>query len=103
MTIICDGAFVLDEQVANLLSLDRSQEGILDREEINLGQHPPTSRFFRVFERSAADFAQLAESDHVVETTVSLDVENRGDSVITSSDLCDWDFLILHVLTLVDP
>lgn len=53
-------------------------------------------------ERTAANLAELAQTNHVIDAAITLDIDRDGHTIVRCCDFGDRNFTILHILALVD-
>jgi len=98
-----DGVFMVNDHWGSLCRLNRSHERIAHGRKGSLRQHAPSRGLFASWsERAAANFAELTQTDHIVDSAVTLNIDCNGDTIVRSRDLGDGNFTILHILALVD-
>ena len=104
--MVClDGTTVVNHKVVDLWCLNRAQEGIVHGDESGMWQHSPRVCLSPISLPCslAADLAEFAQTNHIIQATVALDIENGSDAIFASDDLDNRNFPVLHVLALVDP
>ena len=103
--MVClDGATVVNHKMVDIWRLNRAQEGIMHGDESGMGQHSPRGGLSPVSLPCslAADLAEFSQTNHIIQATVALDIENGRDAILASDDLDNRNFPVLHVLALVD-
>jgi len=91
----------IDVERLRFLLLDYCKHGVRNSDHTGFGDEPPRLVLSAAI-CLAADLAQLAEPNHIIEAAVAFEVKNCSNPIVTHDYLDDRNLAVLTILTPID-